>query len=139
VLDLSQSGLTLGLNYLENVENGYSTALAAEKGVVLWRVAHDGETAKLEVSGNPPKDLGDIRDQVARKEKENPNINYALDIPTELAKVVTGYRLDHEDIPFKGLRFGPPTQTSQVPTTGRGILSALFGFHLKPPPKKREL
>ena len=140
VLDFSQSGLTLGYSILENVEAGFTTALAAEKGVILWRVAHNGDTAKIEVSGNPPEAFIDIRDRITREQEEKDDANYLLDIPTELAKAVTGYRLDDEDIPFKGLKFGQTSRAvSQAPTTAKGILSALFGFNRKLPPKETEL
>jgi hypothetical protein len=129
VFDLSQFGLTLGYNMLENVEAGFSTVLAAENGVVLWRVAHNGNTAKIEVSGNPPEEYVEVRDQIMRKQEEDEDVNYLLDIPTELAKAVTGYRLDDEDVPFHGLRPAGSAARAQPAAAGtpkRGFFRTLF-------------
>jgi len=130
VFALSQFGLTMGVNYLENVENGYSTALAVEKGVVLWRVAHNGKTAKLETSGNPPEIYADIRDQIMREEEET---GYAdiLDVPAELVKEITGFRVGKGETYFRGLRFtGPDEKLNQKnkPVTLMGALLFLFSL-----------
>lgn len=140
VFELSEFGLTLGYNMLENVEAGFSTALAAEKGVVLWRVAHNGKTKKIEVSGNPPEEYIDIRDQIVREQEEKDDANYLLDIPTELAKAVTGYRLDDEDTPFHGLRPGPAVHAAAAAAQPkRGFFASLFGGGGPPRPKQTEL
>ena len=131
VLDLSQFGLTVGANYLENVENGYSTAIGVEQGVVLWRVAHNGKTAKLEVSGNPPEIYTDIRDQIMREEEEQGDANYVLDVPAELAKAITGFRVGEGETYFRGLRFtGPDAKLNQKnkPVTAIGALLFLFSL-----------
>jgi hypothetical protein len=131
LLDLSQFGPTVGYRMLENVEAGFCAASAAENGVVLWRVAHNGNTGKIEVSGNPPEEFIDIRDQIMREQEEKDGANYILDIPTELAKAVTGYRLDNESMPFKGLQFtGTNAHLNQKHNPSSPIGTMLFLFSL---------
>ena len=127
VVGLSRLGLTLGCQFEDKVEMT-SVVCAAKDGVVLWRVYHDATLKgdKLQVSGNPPEEYADIRDQMLREQAERTaNVDYIFEIPLELAKAVCGYRTDDEPEPFHGLR---PADEERPGSAGSGSFwGRLFG------------
>jgi hypothetical protein len=71
VLDLSRFGLTVGCQFEDKVEMA-SSACAAQGGVELWRVSHVNDpTYRLDVSGDPPAELSEIRDRLFREQDED--------------------------------------------------------------------
>jgi len=103
--ELSQAGEVVGCFVEDHVM--FSSASAWKNGGLLWRVVHDGgedNVSHLETSGNLPEEFESIRKNLfAKQEKEATDhdglkVDHLYELPSELAKVLTGFRHD-QDIP----------------------------------------
>ena len=108
VRDLSRFGLAVGCQFEDKIEMT-SMACAARGGEELWHVFHVNDPIyRLDVSGDPPRELAAIRDQLFREQEEDGGedsaADFVHDIPLELAKAVCGYRADEDEMAFVGLK-----------------------------------
>ncbi len=84
----------------------FSSAVAWNHGSKTWSVTHDSEKGRehLAVVGVPPSYLKDIQDRANRLGREgDAEVDYAWEVPVELAQVVTGFR--HDAAPGEAVRF----------------------------------
>lgn len=113
ILALSRFGLALGVQFEDEVAMEAS-AHAADKGVTLWRVSHTAEEDRpLEVTGTPPKELGAIRRKFERKQAEDDGADWLFEIPLELARKISGYRVDEDAAEFVALDFATVSPARQ--------------------------
>ena len=129
VLELSRLGQAVGLQFEDKVE---MTAIAtgAQGGAELWRVYHDNDKRRLEVSGEPPPEFAAIRDQLMQAQEddggEESDTDFLHDIPLETAKAACGYRADDWVPAFIGL-VGPGAEPEPVREARPGFFARLFG------------
>jgi hypothetical protein len=73
-----------------------STAASWENGSERWFVAHDAEDGldNLEVVGDPPPVLDQIRDEQAQLQRQSARVDYFFDVPLKLAHREVGFRHD---------------------------------------------
>jgi hypothetical protein len=139
VIDLSRFGPAVGLQFEDKVEMT-ATACAATDGVVLWRVHHMNDPIyRLDVSGDPPPELEEIRARLFREQEEDggeeSDADFIHDIPIEVAKAACGYRADEADEPFLALarpgRSAASKRAVKATATGQaggGLVSRLFSI-----------
>jgi hypothetical protein len=77
----------------------YCSLKCWKNGTEAWSVVRDQDSGKADrynvfVSGSPPKKLDEIRLHYEKLQKEDDDCDYMMEIPTELALSVTGYRHD---------------------------------------------
>jgi hypothetical protein len=78
-------------------------------GRCLWKIDHDGCEARdtLQVTGDPPAQLGPIRDDLEAKQRAagDDNVDFLFEAPAELGKQLVGYHhFDDEPAdPFEAL------------------------------------
>lgn len=78
----------------------FSSASGWAYGKQIWKVFHncDKGTDHLEVEGDAPAALADIRKRLTEKQEaaggEKADVDFIYDIPVELAKTLTGFRHD---------------------------------------------
>lgn len=104
ILTLSRFGMAVGVQYEDKVAME-ATIHAADGGKSLWRVSHNAEEEEepLEISGAPPKAFGAIRRKFERKQAEDDDVAWLPEIPLELARTISGYRVDEDAIEFVAL------------------------------------
>ena len=73
-----------------------STAAEWREGKELWFVVHDTEDdpRDVEFTGAPPNELAEIRERQKARYQVTSNVDYAFEIPIELAARITGFRHD---------------------------------------------
>lgn len=80
-----------------------SNANGWKNGHKIWSIEHDTGQGIMHVKadGDLPLQYAEIRDRLLKKQEaegKKPEVDYVIDIPVEVAKVLTGFRYD-EDIP----------------------------------------
>ncbi len=86
----------------------YSAVHLHERSKSRWLVSHWSDRGEydLEVVGEPPAELAALRDRYVAAQKARPpgrpglflgNVDHMWEIPVELARALTGYRLEEED------------------------------------------
>jgi hypothetical protein len=88
------------------VHEGTMNSLAMEwrNGAQVWSVAHDGSDGgdRLEVEGALPDVFEELKQEAeaaqAESEKEGGGVDFAFDIPLDLAAEITGFR--HDEMGF---------------------------------------
>jgi hypothetical protein len=123
VRDLSQFGLTVGIQAEDKIDMA-CTVCAAKDGRVLWTVSHINEPGKeLTISGEAPAALADIRRKYETLQKEEADADYLWEIPLQLARELTGYRVDEDPIDFREL-----ASTRMGETCGPGLINRLLSI-----------
>jgi len=103
LLELSQLGMAIGVQFEDKVAMETSIH-AADAGKILWSVARNAEEDQpLEVSGTPPGEFTAIRQKFERNQAEDDSIEWLSEIPLELARTISGYRVDEDPIEFVAL------------------------------------
>jgi hypothetical protein len=129
VQDLSRFGLTLGVQFEDKID---MTAIvrAAENGRELWSVSHvnDPDHA-LDITGQPPAELDAIRRKYEKMqaEEDDDDVDYLQEIPLELARSLSGYRVDEDAIDFIALRGSAAPAEAENAGSG-GLLARVFGL-----------
>ena len=87
----SQGGLAVGAYLEEHVM--VSGAFGASDGRLVWSVQHDPEHGleHLEVWGEPPAELTEIRASLVEQQKTEHEVDFLFDAPAELAATVCGF------------------------------------------------
>ncbi|QMW24100.1 hypothetical protein [Sandaracinobacteroides saxicola] len=85
----------------------YSEVGYVENGVVHWFVAHDCAQGyfHLDCQGSPPyyaEIVSKLRSEQDADGGENSDVDYAFDVPVELAFAMTGFRHDLFELPGHG-------------------------------------
>lgn len=98
---LSRGAALLACYVNETVMNSYACGWA--DGAERWSVFHDAQqdVTHLEVSGNPPGELGPVRDRLLRQQVGATDTDFVFDVPVELFVALGGLRYD-QDIPGAG-------------------------------------
>jgi len=135
--DLSEFGLAVGVQCEDKAEMT-SAIWAVRERVQIWRVFHDnkGSIFRLDVTGDPPAELAEIRDRLVREQEEEggeaAGVDLVWDIPLELSKAVCGFRIYEGDEVFIELQ--PPDRPRPVTMAPRddrprppGFWARLFG------------
>lgn len=123
VLDLSRFGMTLGVQVEDKVDMA-CIVCAADGGRELWSVGHVNKPGQeLTISGNPPEALGPIRSKYEALHTAENSADYLCEIPLQLARVVSGYRVDEDPIDFNAL-VSPRAAPAAVAGRG-GLLSRI--------------
>jgi hypothetical protein len=105
ILKLSRFGMAVGVQFEDKVAME-ATTYVAEKSKRLWRVSHNAEDDEpLEIRGTPPKELAAIRLKFEQKQAEDDSADWLSEIPLELARTISGYRVDEDAIDFVALDF----------------------------------
>jgi len=126
ILVLSRFGQAVGVQYEDKVAME-ATVHVADDGKSLWRISHNAEDDEpLEVIGVPPKEFGEIRCEFERKQTEDDGVDWLSEIPLELARTISGYRVDESAIEFVALdpvvalkaKKRPRLDKSQYPALG---------------------
>lgn len=79
-----------------------SWASGWRKGKKVWSVAHDCEKGRfhLDIQGAAPAELEGIAERLIAEQQaaggEKADVDHVYDVPTELAKELTGYRHDQD-------------------------------------------
>lgn len=114
-VEFSAFGLTLGVQTEDRSEMETSVT-AAEKGHVQWRVSHANVPGRLlEVSGKPPAEYEALRRKYQRKQAEEEDVDWLLEIPLELARKISGYSIDENPEEFIALDWAAPPAAFPVP------------------------
>jgi len=133
VLDLSRFGLALGIQFEDKVE---MTAIlrAAEDGRELWSVSHinDPDHA-LDVTGEPPAEFEEIRRKYEKQQAEDEDdVDWLQEIPLELARRLSGYRVDEDPIDFIALARpsagGKKSAEGEKEAVSSGLLGRVFAL-----------
>jgi hypothetical protein len=98
-----------------SVEEHVMSSFAAgwRNGHCSWSVYHDCNGREgiyqLDVNGEPPSALAEIRDRLRSKQEaaggKKAGVDYIFDVPVELARSVTGYRHDQNIPGLQGIKF----------------------------------
>jgi hypothetical protein len=103
ILKLSRFGMAVGVQFEDKVAME-ATTYVAEKGKRLWRVSHNAEDDEpLEVRGTPPEEFAAIRRKFEQKQAKDDSVDWLSEIPLELARMISGYRVDEDAIDFVAL------------------------------------
>lgn len=91
VVAVSQGGVAVGAYLEEHVM--VSGAFGASEGRLVWSVQHDPNLGleHLDIWGDPPAALGDIRARLLDKLRREGGADYVFDAPTEVAATVCGF------------------------------------------------
>lgn len=113
--------MTLGIQAEDKVDMA-CVVRAADGGRELWSVSHLNDAGQeLTVTGDAPGALADIRRKYEVLQAEEDDADYLWDIPVELARTLTGYRVDEDRIDFIEL-----ASTRVKPVRKGGLLARLF-------------
>ena len=127
VLDLSRFGLTLGVQFEDKID---MTAIlcAAEQGRELWSVSHINDPDHLlEVTGEPPAEFEVIRRKYEKEQAEDDDdVDWLQEIPLELARRLSGYRVDEDLIDFIAL--ARPSAEAENEAVSSGLLGRVFAL-----------
>lgn len=127
---LSQTGEVISCFVEDHVM--FSSAAGWKNGRQVWRVAHNGEedaVLHLDTSGELPAEFEAIRnEQFAKQEQEATSeddlkVDHVYDIPTELAKKLTGFRHDEDTSGLSGEVF----EALEPAKSSGSFLGRLFG------------
>jgi hypothetical protein len=102
----------------------YSAATCWKDGKQIWFIEHDNDRGGLEdirASGDLPSCYQRIFNDLQQKLKEDPECDFMFDVPTEVAKELTGYK--HDDMGEPGDTFWELESTEKA----KSWLSSLFG------------
>lgn len=141
--DLSLSSISKGAEAVEFwVEEHVMACLARgwKDGSELWSVEHfsDKGIMHLEARGELPSQFAELRDQLLKRQADagkKPDVDYVIEIPVELARVITDFAYDRDipgaaddDLPFEILE---ADEGSPVATFKRGgCLGLVFALSL---------
>lgn len=100
---LSRFGTAVGVQFEDKVAME-ATIYVAEKGKRVWRVSHNAEhNEPLNVRGTPPAEFAAVRRKFEQKQAADDGVNWLFEIPLELARTISGYRVDESAIDFVAL------------------------------------
>lgn len=102
----------------------YSAATCWKDGEQAWFIEHDNDRGGLEdikTVGDLPSCYQTIFNDLQQKLKEDPECDFMFDVPTEVAKELTGYK--HDDMGEPGDTFWELESTEKT----KSWLSSLFG------------
>lgn len=105
-VDLNPHGRTVACQLEEHVM--YSFAAQWTGGRCDWRVWHSGEAGgdSLETRGLAPDCLAGIEQRCRQKQERDPQVNHVIDVPLQLAAVLTGFNHEEADLSsLEPLRF----------------------------------
>jgi len=100
---------------------------AAEDGRELWSVSHinDPDHA-LDVTGEPPAEFEEIRRKYEKQQAEDDDVDWLQEIPLELARRLSGYRVDEDPIDFIAL--ARPSAGGEKEAVSSGLLGRVFAL-----------
>jgi hypothetical protein len=112
----------------------FSTASGWSRGMQVWKIFHDCEEGRyhLDVSGNPPPALTEIRERLKQEQDgaggEKADVDFIYDVPAEVAKSLTGFRHDQDIAGMAGDVYHVLEPSPEIsPKTGRmRRLSSIF-------------
>lgn len=147
VVELSEQGLVVGCQFDDKSMMGCVVS-AAQNYEPLWQVAHRPDIEPhtvyhLDVQGDPPPALAEIRDRHVRAQDEEQrqagSIDFIFDVPLDLAKQICGFKYDESEDLFKGLEpiaggwtssIAPPAPVRRSSGSPRSLLIAAISLLL---------
>ena len=103
VIDLSCFGTAVGVEFADFATHS-SFVRAAEYGSEQWSVSHASRPAhRLVIEGDLPPEAEAMRDRYLRYQKSEGFWDRLWDGPPEIARAVTGYRVDKGETDFVAL------------------------------------
>lgn len=128
ILKLSRFGMTVGVQFEDKVAME-AIVHAANEGKSLWRISYNAEEDEpLEVSGTLPKEFAAIRRKFEREQASDDDVDWLSQIPLELARKVSGYRVDEDAIEFVGLDSGAVSKSAGPNRRARRHRDAPIGW-----------